>query len=119
MSAIGNKGIFSRNLKKYIEASGKNRSELADIWGFPYSTVSDWVSGKKYPRIDRIEVMADYFGISKSELIEDADSIENGESVTDDGLTEDHKKLIDYARSISPDKVLLALRVLQSIEEAD
>lgn len=71
MSSLGNKEIFSKNLKYYIEKSGKDRSELADIWGFPYSTVTEWINGKKYPRIDRIEIMADYFGILKSDLIED------------------------------------------------
>ena len=71
MSSLGNKEIFSKNLKYYIEKSGKDRGELADIWGFPYSTVTEWVNGKKYPRIDRIEVMADYFGILKSDLIEE------------------------------------------------
>lgn len=71
MSALGNKEIFSKNLKKYIERSGKDRKELANIWGFPYSTVSEWVNGRKYPRIDRIEIMADYFGILKSDLIEE------------------------------------------------
>lgn len=70
MSSIGNKAILSRNLKKYIASSGKDRRELAEIWGFPYSTVSEWVNGRKYPRIDRIEIMADYFGILKSDLIE-------------------------------------------------
>jgi ribosome-binding protein aMBF1 (putative translation factor) len=44
---------------------------LAEIWGFPYSTITEWINGKKYPRIDRIEVMADYFGILKSDLIEE------------------------------------------------
>jgi transcriptional regulator with XRE-family HTH domain len=58
-------------LKHYIEQSGKDRKELAEIWGFPYSTITEWINGRKYPRIDRIEVMADYFGILKSDLIED------------------------------------------------
>lgn len=71
MSVIGNKAILSKNLKKYIALSGKDRRELAEIWGFPYSTVSEWVNGRKYPRIDRIEIMADYFGILKSDLIEE------------------------------------------------
>lgn len=71
MSVFGNKAILSKNLKKYIALSGKDRKELAEIWGFPYSTVSEWVNGKKYPRIDRIEIMADYFGILKSDLIEE------------------------------------------------
>lgn len=71
MSAIGNKEVFSKNLKRYIEKSGKDRRELAKIWGFPYSTITEWINGKKYPRIDRIEIMADYFGILKSDLIEE------------------------------------------------
>lgn len=79
MSALGNKAIFSKNLKRYIEKSGKDRRELADIWGFPYSTVTEWINGKKYPRIDRIEIMADYFGIQKSDLIEDKEISEKKE----------------------------------------
>lgn len=71
MSNIGNKEIFSKNLKYYIDKSGKDRRELAEIWGFPYSTVTEWINGRKYPRIDRIEIMADYFGILKSDLIEE------------------------------------------------
>ena len=71
MSNIGNKEIMAKNLKYFIERSGKDRRELCKIWGFPYSTVTDWINGNKYPRIDRIEVMADYFGILKSDLIEE------------------------------------------------
>lgn len=71
MTAIGNKEVISKNLKYYITKSGKDRRELAEIWGFPYSTVTEWINGKKYPRIDRIEIMADYFGIQKSDLIEE------------------------------------------------
>lgn len=71
MSSLGNKAILSKNLRYYIDKSGKDRRELADIWGFPYSTVTEWINGKKYPRIDRIEIMADYFGILKSDLIEE------------------------------------------------
>ena len=71
MSNIGNKQTMSANLKYYIEKSGKDRRELAEIWGFPYSTVTEWINGRKYPRIDRIEIMANYFGILKSDLIEE------------------------------------------------
>lgn len=71
MSNIGNKETMAKNLKYYIAKSGKDRRELAETWGFPYSTVTEWINGKKYPRIDRIEVMAEYFGILKSDLIEE------------------------------------------------
>jgi len=71
MSNIGNKKTMAENLSYYIDLSGKNQKELAEIFGVAYSTFNDWVNGKKYPRIDKIEMMANYFGIQKSDLIED------------------------------------------------
>lgn len=73
MSDLGNKEVFAENLKYYIELSGKDRRELAEEWGFPYSTVTEWINAKKYPRIDRIEIMANYFHILKSDLVERKD----------------------------------------------
>jgi hypothetical protein len=33
--------------------------------------VNEWLKAKKYPRIDKIEILANYFGILKSDLIEE------------------------------------------------
>ena len=117
MSALGNKAIFSENLKRYIERSGKDRKELAEIWGFPYSTVTEWVNGKKYPRIDRIEIMADYFGILKSDLIEDK-TVEEKETPTvwDGGLSKEKIELIEQIKSLPEDKIQLLLQVARSIK---
>jgi transcriptional regulator with XRE-family HTH domain len=71
MTGLGNKEIFAKNLNYYIDRSGKDRRQLAEIWKVPYSTLTGWVNAQKYPRIDKIEMMADYFGILKSDLIED------------------------------------------------
>lgn len=73
--SLGNKEILSRNLKKFIERSGKDRKVVAKDLGFPYSTLTDWVNGNKYPRINNIEKLATYFGVSKSDLIEDFEEI--------------------------------------------
>lgn len=118
MSAIGNKEILSRNLKYYIEKSGKDRRELAEIWGFPYSTITEWINGRKYPRIDRIEIMADYFGILKSDLIEER-SREKEKPAIDDGLTESQRKLIDFAKGLSEDQADKVLQLMQSIVAFD
>lgn len=69
--ALGNKDVLAKNLKKYIARNGKDRKEIAKDLGIPYSTLTDWMNGKKYPRINNIEKLAEYFKISKSELIED------------------------------------------------
>lgn len=65
------KDVMAKNLRKYMERSGKTQKEMSEIVGVSTATFSEWVNGKKYPRIDKIEIMADYFGILKSDLIED------------------------------------------------
>jgi repressor lexA len=74
---LGNKDIFSKNLKMYMDDKDISRTQLAEILDTPYSTLSDWVNGKKYPRIDKIELLANYFGIDKSDLIEEKINIED------------------------------------------
>lgn len=113
MSNIGNKEVMAKNLKYYIEQYGKDRRELADAWGFPYSTVTEWINGKKYPRIDRIEIMAEYFGILKSDLIEDK---KEKPTVNDDGLSEAKRKLIEKIKKLPEDQVQLLLQVAERIE---
>lgn len=68
--------VFAKNLRYYMESRGKNQKELAEIVGVSAPTMNDWLKAKKYPRIDKIEIMAKYFGILKSDLIEEK-TIEN------------------------------------------
>ena len=70
MSDLGNKEIMAKNIKYYMDLHGKSRKDICNDLGFVYSAFSDWLNGKKYPRIDKIEMMANYFGISKADLVE-------------------------------------------------
>lgn len=71
--SIENKEILARNLKEYIARSGKDRKDVARALNIPYSTLTEWINGNKYPRINNIEKISAYFGVSKSDLIEDFD----------------------------------------------
>lgn len=71
MSNLGNKKTMSNNLKRYLRINKVSRTQLSENLGISYSTISDWVNGKSYPRIDKIEMIANYFGINKSDLVED------------------------------------------------
>lgn len=73
---MDNKNIFASNLKRYMKQHSKTRKEVSEAIGVSYFTFSDWVNGKKYPRMDKVEKLADYFGILKSDLIEEK-TIEN------------------------------------------
>lgn len=70
MSELGNKEIFSKNLQYYMSINNKDRYDLVKDLKFPYSTVTDWINGNSYPNIGRIEILANYFNIEKSDLIE-------------------------------------------------
>lgn len=71
MTDVDNKKIFARNLQRYMNKYDISRNKLSEDTGFPYSTISDWLNGNRYPRINRIEELSNYFNIEKSELIED------------------------------------------------
>ena len=71
MSELGNKEIMAENIKRYMEKKDINAKQLAEILDFPYTTVLSWINATNYPRIDKIEQMADFFGVKKSDLIED------------------------------------------------
>lgn len=108
--SIGNKEVFARNLKNCIVKSGKDRTQISEDLGFPYSTLTEWVNGKKYPRIDRIEKLAEYFGISKSDLIEDFEAIkkDNDRLATIVIKLRTNKELLDVVdRLVSLDKAKL------------
>lgn len=70
MSNIGNKEVMAENLLYYMNKTGKTQKELAEIVGVSTSTFNDWIRAKTYPRIDKIEILANYFRILKSDLIE-------------------------------------------------
>lgn len=71
MSELGNKDIMAKNIQFYMDKYEKTRQDMCDALGVKYTTFTDWVKGNSYPRIDKIELMANYFGISKADLVED------------------------------------------------
>ena len=101
--SIGNKDILAKNLKKYIAKSGKDRTDIAREVGLSYSTLTDWINGNKYPRINNIEKLANYFNISKSDLIEDFEDIkrDNDRLVTIIVKLRTNKELLNVVEKLS------------------
>lgn len=110
MTSIGNKSIMAKNLNYYVNRSGKTQKELAEMVGVATSTFNDWMKGKKYPRIDKIEILANFFGILKSDLIEDADQKNSPNEPT---LTEGEKMVLELFRKIPEDRQAEALDLLR------
>lgn len=71
MRDIGNKSVMSANIKKYMAEKNITAKELSKTIDVPYTTVLSWIKSEYYPRIDKIEKMSEFFGVLKSDLIED------------------------------------------------
>lgn len=68
---LGNRETMSKNIRRYVEINGISLNRMAQDLGIPATTVSNWVNMNTYPRIDKIELMARYFNITKADLVEE------------------------------------------------
>lgn len=100
---LGNKEIFAKNLNNYLTINNVDSAKVCNDLNIPPSTFSDWLNAKKYPRIDKIELLANYFNIKKSDLIEEKqkeniefDELEMLFSKNKDILTTDDKEYIKF-----------------------
>lgn len=64
--------VFAENLKRIAVQKGKSQADIGAMLNCSASTVSDWFSGKKYPRVNRMQQLADYLGVLMSDLTMEA-----------------------------------------------
>ena len=107
---MDNKYIFSRNLKRLMDKKQVSRKDIADYLGISYFTVSDWVNGKKYPRMDKVELLANYFGVLKSDLIEEPNSTNALITIS---ITEEEQKLLDLFRLVPENQQQMVLQMIE------
>ena len=62
---------FPRILKFLMDHAGLTQMDIAETLGVSKQTVSDWVNGKKFPRVDKMQQLADLFGVLMSDLYSD------------------------------------------------
>jgi len=108
---MDNKNIFAFNLKRYMELQRRSRNDISEALGISYYTVSDWVNGKKYPRMDKVEMLANYFGIQKSDLIE----VKKPKNPPEEPkLSEGEQMLLDLFRRVPEDKQQMVLQMIEA-----
>lgn len=104
MTTLGNKEIMSRNIQKYMKLHDISRTDLCDALGVKYTTLTDWINGKTYPRIDKIEKMANYFNIRKSDLVESSSAVT---PVPVSLSSEEHAVVTGYRAADQPTKTVV------------
>lgn len=116
-----NKRIMAENLKYYMEKNNVNSTDVCKALHISNSTFSDWTTGKAYPRIDKIELLAYFFGINKADLVEKNNwqhttiTLELPKSMNNDTVTIDmirKNTLYDRYKNASPETQEIIKRLL-------
>lgn len=106
MTNLGNKEIFSRNLRRQLKNANVLQKDVARAIGVSTGTFADWCNGKLYPRMDKLQALADYFGISKSDLVEDV--------YAKDTVTQGEQEIIDLFHKVPEEKRELVLSMIRA-----
>lgn len=117
---------FSNNLKKYLEVNGKQPVDIVNELGIPFSTVSNWINGLKLPRMGKVELLAHWLKIEKSDLLEEKkedspyylnpETAQIAQQVFDDPNL---RILFDAARDVKPENIRLAAEMLKRFKETN
>jgi len=63
------KKIFSKNLNYYMNLKGKTQTDIINDLDINKSAISSWCNGTRLPRMNKVELLANYLNISVSDLI--------------------------------------------------
>lgn len=106
-TSLGNGEVFSRNLKRYIANANKSQVEVAKAIGVSPCTITDWIKGRTYPRMDKVQLLAEYFGIKKSDLVED-------ENITKESISDKEQEIFDLFHKIPEEKREFVLSMIRA-----
>lgn len=118
-----NKQIFANNLYYYMKTKNKTQNDIVRDLGITASTVSDWVLGKKYPRIDKMQKLADYFGVLKSDLTEEhaesqlTEDIELQEYLEHLKNRSEMRMLFSVAKGATKEDIIQAVKIIEALKK--
>jgi transcriptional regulator with XRE-family HTH domain len=109
------KAIFSKNLRYYMNLKCKTQIDIINDLDINKSSISSWVNGTRLPRMDKVEVLARYLGVSRSDLIEERPAAEK--DIDELVLTEHEKEVIESYREASLTEQMVIRRILGLSED--
>lgn len=96
--------VLSENLDQLMKEQNVTQVELSEAIGVSQSTVSNWLKELKYPRITKIQLLADYFNVPKSRITEDKNEKIHQDTLAahlDGDYTEEElAEILEYAKFV-------------------
>lgn len=119
--------IFANNLRRYLDKGNKTQREVADAIGVSPQTFNTWMQMVALPRMDKVQALADYFGVNKSDLLEDKGTQEEDNSYyIDEDAKElaqflfenpEYKVLFDAAKDVSADDLEMVKTIIDKFRK--
>jgi len=109
--------IFVKNLRFFMESRDVTQADICRELGVSSATVSDWCTGKKYPRIDAMQKLADLLGVKYSTLTTESGMSDYADQERLEALHKDPRLglLFDRTRKMSSAAVDAILAITASI----
>lgn len=64
-------GIYLYNrYEELLKKTGKTSYQVSKDTGIAQSTLSDWKSGRSKPKVEKLKILADYFGVDVGYFLE-------------------------------------------------
>lgn len=121
------KKIFAKNLRHYLDRENKTQKEVADAIGVSPQTFNTWLQMVALPRMGKVQALADYFGINKSDLLEDKGAQEEDNSYyIDEDAKElaqflfknpEYRVLFDAAKDVSADDLEMVKTIIDKFKK--
>jgi len=90
--------IFDKRLKALRKEKGKTQQNIADLLNVQRSTYGEYERGKILPPMDKMKVLADYFGVSIDYLIGGKNETEFGTEITNIDVSGQLKTALNYLK---------------------
>nr|WP_298054838.1 helix-turn-helix transcriptional regulator [uncultured Lachnoanaerobaculum sp.] len=121
------KKIFAKNLRHYLDRENKTQKEVADAIGVSPQTFNTWLQMVALPRMGKVQALADYFGINKSDLLEEKLEPEHDSSyyINEDAKelaqflfeNPEYKVLFDAAKDVSADDLEMVKTIIDKFKK--
>lgn len=116
--------IIASNICRLLESQGKAQNELADYMNVTQAAVSNWCKGKKTPRMSKIDKICEFFGVNRSDILEEHESgyyVNDGVAEIVQALLDNPnmKLLFDAAKGSKGEDIHMAADLLERLKKTN
>ena len=95
--------------QKLLDMNGVKSADVARATGISNMTFSDWKNGKSTPKMDKIEKIAKYFGVTTDYMMGKKSEIPSA------SMADDHLELIKLYSSLSEADQKAIMQIMRSM----